>query len=38
MIDESQARKYCKEDISKIKNYDLAIADTTQTWHCVNRK
>ena len=34
MINEKQARKYCKEDISKIKNYELAIADTTQTWHC----
>ena len=31
MINERQARKYCKEDLSKIKNYDLAIADT-QTW------
>ena len=34
MINEKQAKKFCKEDISKIKNYDLAIADTTQTWHC----
>ena len=34
MINEKLARKYCKEDISKIKNYDKAIADTTQTWHC----
>lgn len=34
MINERQARKFCKEDISKIKNYDKAIADTTQTWHC----
>ena len=34
MINEKQAKKYCKEDISKIKNYDLAIADTTQTWEC----
>ena len=34
MIDEKVARKYCKEDISKIKNYELAIADTTQTWSC----
>ena len=34
MINEKRARKYCKEDISKIKNYDLAIADTTQTWVC----
>ena len=32
MINERRARKYCKEDLSKIKNYDLAIADTTQTW------
>ena len=34
MINEQQARKFCKEDLSKIKNYDKAIADTTQTWHC----
>lgn len=34
MINENQARKYCKEDISKIKNYELAMNDTTQTWHC----
>ena len=34
MINEKRARKFCKEDISKIKNYDLAIADLTQTWHC----
>lgn len=34
MINEKQAKKFCKEDISKIKNYDLAIADTTQVWDC----
>ena len=34
MINVKEVQKYCKEDISKIKNYDLAIADTTQTWHC----
>ena len=34
MINEKYAKRFCKEDISKIKNYDLAIADTTQTWHC----
>ena len=34
MIDEKIARKYCKEDLSKIKNYDKAIADKTQTWDC----
>ena len=34
MIDEKLARKYCKEDISKIKNYEAAMNDTSQTWHC----
>ena len=34
MINEKQAKLFCKEDISKIKNYDKAIADKTQTWHC----
>ena len=34
MINEMQAKKYCKEDLSKIKNYDKAIADKTHTWHC----
>ena len=37
MIDEYKAKKYCKEDISKIENYDKAIADTTQTWDCHHR-
>lgn len=37
MIDERRAKLYCKEDISKIENYDKAIADTTQTWHCHHR-
>ena len=32
MINERQAKRYCKEDISKIKNYDKAIADASQTW------
>ena len=34
MINEIQAKKYCSDDISKIENYDKAIADTTQTWVC----
>ena len=33
MINEKLVKRYCKEDISKIKNYDKAIADDTQTWH-----
>ena len=34
MINIKKVKRYCKEDISKIKNYDKAIADTTQTWVC----
>ena len=34
MINFKQVKKYCKEDISKIKNYEQAIADKTQTWVC----
>lgn len=37
MISEGQARKYCYEDLSLIENYELAIADKTQTWHCHHR-
>lgn len=37
MINERQAKKFCKEDISKIENYDKAMSDTTQTWHCHHR-
>ena len=37
MIDVYRAKKFCKEDISKIENYDKAISDTTQTWHCHHR-
>lgn len=32
MINERQAHKFCKDDISKIENYDKAIADTSHTW------
>lgn len=34
MINVKKVKKFCKEDPSKIKNYDKAIADTTQTWDC----
>ena len=37
MISERYARKYCKEDISLIENYDKAINDNTQKWHCHHR-
>ena len=38
MIDKNRAIKYCKNDISLIENYDKAIADTTQVWHCHHRR
>ena len=34
MINIRKVKSYCKEDISKIKNYEQAIADKTQTWVC----
>ena len=36
MINEKQAKKFCK-DYTKIENYDKAVNDTTQTWHCHHR-
>lgn len=38
MINEKKAKKYCSDDISKIENYDKAISDNTQTWHCHHRR
>ena len=37
MINEDNARLFCCDDLSNIENYDLAIRDTTQTWHCHHR-
>lgn len=34
MINEFNVNAFCCEDISKIENYDKAVADKTQTWHC----
>ena len=38
MISENQVKKYCREDISLIENYEKAIKDNTQTWDCHHRK
>ena len=38
MISENQVKKYCREDISLIENYEKAINDKTQTWDCHHRK
>lgn len=37
MISKTRIEKYCCEDISKIENYDKAMADTTQVWDCHHR-
>lgn len=37
MINEKSAKAYCCDDLSLIENYDKAVADTTQTWHCHHR-
>lgn len=36
MICLEKVQQYCQE-YWKIENYDLAMADTTQTWHCHHR-
>ena len=33
MINKYYAKKFCK-DYTKIENYEEAVNDTTQTWHC----
>lgn len=38
MIDFDSAISYCKEPISNIENYELAIADTEETWVCHHRE
>ena len=37
MINEQMAKRYCYEDISRIPNYEQAIADTTQVWDLHHR-
>ena len=37
MINEEHVKKFCNGDITKIENYELAITDNTQTWHCHHR-
>lgn len=37
MISKTQARKFCRQDISLIENYELAISDKERTWDCHHR-
>lgn len=36
MICQTTVKKFCKDDISKIENYELAIQDKSM-WHCHHR-
>ena len=38
MINENKAKRFCREDISLIENYDKAINDATGVWHCHHRR
>lgn len=37
MINEENVKKFCCEDITTIENYEQAINDQSQTWHCHHR-
>lgn len=38
MINKYNAKHFCREgELTKIENYDKAIADETQTWECHHR-
>ncbi len=37
MINESQAQKFCKDDITKIENYDKAKNDPNEIWDLHHR-
>ena len=38
MIYLKNVKKFCKDDISLIENYDKAISDKTQVWQCHHRR
>ena len=38
MINETNVKLFCKDDISLIENYDKAIADKEEVWHCHHRR
>ena len=38
MINEYVVKKYCNESLSLIENYNKAISDSNQMWHCHHRR
>ena len=37
MISEEQVKRYCCDELSKIENYELAVEDNVNMWHCHHR-
>lgn len=37
MINETSCKRVCREDISHIQNYEEAVSDSSQKWHCHHR-
>lgn len=37
MISKHKVKLFCKDDITKIENYDKAINDESKIWHCHHR-
>ena len=37
MINERQAKRYCRDDIANIENYNKALSDRINMWHCHHR-
>jgi hypothetical protein len=37
MINFEYANRFCKDNIALIENYEQAMSDETQTWHCHHR-
>lgn len=37
MICKETVYSYCKDDVTQIENYEKAVNDDTQTWHCHHR-
>ena len=37
MVNLRNARKFCSEDVALIENYEMAMADGSQTWDCHHR-
>lgn len=37
MVNIKKTKLFCRDDLRKIENYEAAMNDNTQTWHCHHR-